>query len=475
MPVLTLARRSRVAVLTVALLTGACASVPNLGPKPVPQTADSYAASATLAGAPADWPGSDWFARYGDAQLAQLIQEARAGSPDLTAAAARMRTAQAFVQRAGAALKPQIDAVGRGQVALDSKHSEVPAALIPGGWNDSGMVGIGASLDLDLWGKNRAALRAAKADAAAARYELHEADLALTTGIASAYADLAALYARRDSLASALEICGKTAALVRQRVEVGLDNQAPLRQAEALVSQTKADIEATDEAIQLTKNALAALAGAGPDRALSIARPNLSALSTQALPANASIDLIGRRPDIAAAKARVEAAGERIRVAKADFYPNVNLSALIGFQSFGLDHLFASSSNFGAVGPAVSLPLFHGGALEGQYRATRGQYDEAVALYDSTVVKALRETADAVTSQRMLARRLSESQSALASYQDAHRLARQRYEHGLATYLDVLSAEQGVVNAQLNVAQLEARAFSLDVSLVRALGGGFSA
>jgi NodT family efflux transporter outer membrane factor (OMF) lipoprotein len=468
-------RAGRAALIAALLLTGACASVPRLGPKPEPRGPEAFASSQALAGSATSWPGDGWWRRYGDAQLVQLIDEARAGSPDLQAAAARMRTAEGYAQRAGAALKPRIDAGARAVLAKESQRTEFPAALVPDGWNDSGSIGIGFSLDLDLWGKNRAALRAANADADAAGFELHEAELALTTGIASTYADLASLYARRDSLDSALTIRSKTAELVGQRVAAGLDHQTALRNAEAHVAQTRAEIEAADEAIQLTKNALAALAGAGPDRALTMERPKLSALQTQALPADASINLIGRRPDIAAARARIEAGSQRIKEAKAGFYPDINISALVGLQAFGLGNLFSGHSTFGSAGPAISLPIFHGGDLQGQYRARRGQYDEAVALYDASVIKALHETADAVTSQRMLARRLGESRTALAAYQDAHRLARQRYEHGLATYLDVLSAEEGVVAAQLDVAQLEARAFTLDVSLIRALGGGFSA
>jgi NodT family efflux transporter outer membrane factor (OMF) lipoprotein len=351
----------------------------------------------------------------------------------------------------------------------------VPSAAIPNGWTDSGAAGIAFSLDLDLWGKNRAAARATDADADTARYEFDEARLVLTTSLASTYADLASLYARRDSLESALEIRSQTAKLVTNRVEIGLDTLAEQKQAEARMSQARADIEEVDEAIALTKNALAALVGSGPDRGLTVGRPAIIALKAQGVPGDASINLVGRRPDIASSRAHVEAAAQRIKEARAAFYPNVNLTALIGLQSFGLSNLFSGGSTFGSVSPAVSLPLFHGGALQGQYRGRRGQYDEAVALYDGQVIQALRETADAVTSQKMLARRLSESRSALAAFEQAHGLARQRYEHGLSTYLDVLSAEEGVVKARLAVSELETRAFTLDVQLVRALGGGFSA
>jgi NodT family efflux transporter outer membrane factor (OMF) lipoprotein len=468
-------RFGRPGVTLLLLASSACASVPNLGPKPQPRPASAFASTLSLAGSDASWPGWGWWKQYGDPQLSQLMVEALEGSPDLAAAAARLRAAEGFAQKAGAALKPTIDAFAEVELSRQSQSNGVPPALVPGGWNDRGSVGLSFSLDLDLWGKNRAALRAADADTDAARLEVEEARLAITTGIAATYAELAALHAQRDSLERALEIRIQTAKLVAQRVESGLDTQAELKQATARVPQARADIEATDEAIALTRNAIAALVGAGPDRALSIGRPAVGTLKTQALPANASIDLVGRRPDVQAARARVEAAAQRIKEAKAAFYPNINLTALIGFQAFGLGNLFSGGSQFGSVSPAVSLPLFHGGALQGQYRGRRGQYDEAVALYDRQVIEALRETADAVTSQKKLVSRLAESRRALADFEEANRLARQRYEHGLSTYLDVLSAEEGVLSARLAVADLETRAFTLDVQLIRALGGGFSA
>src|SRR5206468_7282526 len=192
----------------------------------------------------------------------------------------------------------------------------------------------------------------------------------------------------------------------------------------------------------LDKHAIAALIGQGPDRALTIGRPAPGQLQAQGIPAGASIELIGRRPDIAVARMRVEAAAERIKEARAAFYPNINIAALVGFQSLGLGSLFNSGSRFAGVSPAVTLPLFHGGALQGQYRGRRGEYDEAVAVYDGQVVQALRETADTLTSEQQLAERLGQSRSALAAYEDALRAARGRYQQGLTNYLTVLTAEE---------------------------------
>jgi NodT family efflux transporter outer membrane factor (OMF) lipoprotein len=454
------------------LLATACAAVPDLGARPVPAAASDYASTRSLSASQSDWPADGWWTKYNDPQLDRLIGEGIAGSPDLAAAAARFRTAQGLAQQAGAALLPSLDAAGSVDYQKQSRNNGLPA---PSGWNATGTAAVSLNFDLDLFGKNRAALRAARKDAEGARLEFEQSRLLLTTGIASAYADLAALYAQRDSLGQALDIRQQTYRFVKARYDAGLETIDSVRQAEARIPQTKSDLAATDEAIMLDKHALAALVGAGPDRALTIERPAVSALQAQGIPADASINLIGRRPDVAAARTRVEAAADRIKEARAAFYPNINIGALIGLQSLGLGSLFNSGSNFASVSPAVTLPLFHGGALQGQYRGRRGQYDEAVALYDGQVIQALRETADTLTSEKQLEERLGQSRSALAAYEDALRVARGRYEQGLTTYLTVLTAQESVVNARLVVAQLETRSFTLDVQLVRALGGGFQA
>lgn len=430
------------------------------------RSASEYAAAASLTPTGSAWPDKGWWLRYSDAQLNQLIEDGIAGSPDIEVAAARFRTAQGFAQQAGAALSPTIDAFATSEF---SKQGD--AKLL-----SKGNAGLSLSFDLDLWGRNRATLAAATSDAEAAGYELAQARLVLTTGIASTYADLAQLYRQRDMLESALQIRSRTAKLVNERVHIGLDTLAELKQAEGRISEARDDLAANEEAIGLTRNALAALIGKGPDRGLSIQRPAVTSFATQGIPANVTIDLIGRRPDIAAYRATVEAGASRIKEARAAFYPNISISALVGLATFGIgDNIFSSTSSFGSVSPAVTLPIFHGGALQGQYRGARGRYDEAVALYNRQVITALRETADAVTSRRALDARLIESRSALASFEEANSLARKRYESGLSTYLDVLSAEESVLAARLNVAELETRALVLDVALVRALGGGFAA
>jgi NodT family efflux transporter outer membrane factor (OMF) lipoprotein len=462
-----------IAASAVALLAG-CASVPKLGPKPALASADALSAGQTLASARGTWPAADWWNGFGDPQLSQLIGEALAGSPDVVAAAARVRSAEALAQQAGAALQPQaqLDAAVGG--IKQSYNLGIPRQFVPKGIIDTGRITGSFSFDLDLWGRNRAALAAATSDAQAAAVDAAQAKLMLSTGVAAAYAELAQLYAERDVAVEAARVRQTTADLTAKRVLNGLDTRGEQRQAESRVPAARAEIAALDEAIALTRNRLAALVGAGPDRGLAIERPRLTATGA-ALPDRVALNLVGRRPDIVAARLRTEAAGSRIKVARAAFYPDINLAAIIGLQSFGLDKLFDSGSLYGNAGPALSLPLFEGGRLEGNYRGARARYDEAVARYNGTLVTALREVADAVASLRWLDTRLAEQRQALAAAEEAAKIARIRYQGGLANQLTALQADDTVLANRRAVADLESRRFTLDIALIRALGGGFEA
>ncbi|HMN52616.1 MAG TPA: efflux transporter outer membrane subunit, partial [Sphingopyxis sp.] len=393
-------------------LLSACAAVPDVGPKPVPAAAESLESAASFADAAGAWPVEGWWQGFGDAQLDTLIAEGLKGSPDMATAAARVRAAEALAQQAGAALLPRVGVEGSAGGTQQSKNLGIPPAFVPDGIQDTGHVAATFSLDFDLWGKNRAALAAATSEAEAARVDEAQARLMLTTGIASAYADLAGYYHALDVAKEAVRVRGASAELSGRRAAAGIENQSAERQAESRAASARADVAALDEAIATTRHRLAALVGAGPDRGLSIAPPTLASPGI-GLPPQAGIDLVGRRPDIVAAKLRAEAAAKRIDVARADFYPNINLSALIGLQSLGLSNLFKSGSDYGNFGAAVSLPIFDGGRLQGRYRGARADFDSAVANYDRTLIAALRDVADIVTSRAATERQLAERQDAL--------------------------------------------------------------
>jgi len=466
-------RLNFVTIAVFGLLTG-CASLPEVGPKPVLVAAESLDSDIAFAGTQGQWPSEGWWQGFGDRQLDELIAEGLKGSPDVAMAAARVRAADGLAQQAGAALLPRVGAEGSAGGVQQSKNLGIPPQFVPDGIQDTGHVAATFSFDLDLWGRNRAALAAATSEAEAARVDEAQARLMLTTGIASAYADLANYYTALDVANEAVRVRAASAALSGERARAGIENQASQRQAESRAASARADVVALEEAIALTRNRLAALVGAGPDRGLSIDRPQLARPALD-LPSGAGIDLIGRRPDVVAARLRTEAAAKRIDVARADFYPNISLSALVGLQSLGLSNLFSAGSEYGNGGAAISLPIFDGGRLQGRYRGARAEFDTAVATYDRTLIGALREVADIVASRAAIERQLAGRREALAAATEAAKLAGLRYRAGLSNRIVQLTAEDDMVALSRAVADLEARELSLDIALIRVLGGGYRA
>jgi NodT family efflux transporter outer membrane factor (OMF) lipoprotein len=265
----------------------------------------------------------------------------------------------------------------------------------------------------------------------------------------------------------------QTAAVFVDRFTHGLETRGGVREAAARRAASEANLLALEEQMGLTRQSLAALLGAGPDRGLTIARPGVALDHGFGLPAALAAAGIGRRPDVVAARLQAEAAAGRVAERRAAFYPNVNLSALIGVQSLGLDVLADSGSVFGSVGPAVSLPIFTGGRLRGELKGAEARYAEAVARYDGSLTQALKDVADAVLSQRALAGQLQKAAEAVDAAAEAHRVASDRYRGGLASYLEVLSAEDALLENVRALTDLRSRAFALDVALMRALGGGY--
>jgi NodT family efflux transporter outer membrane factor (OMF) lipoprotein len=453
----------------------ACASFPSASPAPQPKPPTAYSAEHSLAAPTAEWPAADWWSAYGDDQLDRLITEALAGAPGLDQAQARLRRALAGTAAARAAGLPSLTASGGIAAAKQSYYQGIPPQFVPRGYQDTGSVSLNLNWELDFWGKNRAAVAAATSDAQAAAAEEAEARLMLSTSVAAAYADLARLYAERDVAARMIESQNQTSAQVTDRVNNGLAAEAEQREAEAEPLQSQADMTSIDEQISLVRDQIAALLGQGPDRGLAIERPAATVPKAFGLPANLPAELIGRRPDIVAARWRAEAAASRINQNRAAFYPNVNLVALIGASALPLHDLTRNGSEVGSIGPALTLPLFEGGLLRANLKASEAERDEAVATYDAAVVEALRQVADVAASVRSLSIELRQSSAALERSEDAYRMAGVRYRTGLSTYSTLLQVEQGVLLRRRAVVDLKARAFALDIALVRALGGGFAA
>jgi len=462
------------ACLAVSLLAlGGCAQIPSLGVAPKLKPVEQLESAKSFSTPMVAWPGDHWWEAYGDPQLNALVEEALHGSPNLELAQARLRMAQASVQGASAPLMPEVDANASVAESRQSYNYLMPRSALPQGWNDYGQATLNLNWELDFWGKNHSAFAAAISEQRAAEAEVAQTRLVLSTSVAAAYAELLHLFAVRDTAEVSLVLRAETVALFRQRYDNGMENLAGVRQMEARQAGAKAELLAVEERIALLKNGMAALLGEGPDRGLEITRPTVQMIGDAGLPANLSLELLGRRPDIVAARLRTEAAAKRIDQQKAGFYPSVNLMAFVGVQALDLNKMTKSGSGFGSVGPAVSLPIFNTRGLQAQLRGARAEYDASVAVYNATLSNALREVADAATSRKALDGELAASRAAVAAAVNAYQIVDQRYRGSLATYLDVLTAEDALVSAQRSLADVETRAVVLDVAMVRALGGGY--
>jgi NodT family efflux transporter outer membrane factor (OMF) lipoprotein len=468
-------RRTAFTLSALSLLVAACASTNGLSPQATLQSAGALAAQKSLARAsiaPGIWPRSDWWAALGDPQLNELIDEALAGSPTLKVAAARTRKAQAFADTSKAALYPRVDADYEATRERFPEHGLVPPP-VAGAWNTVHQLQATLNWELDFWGKNRAAYESALGEARATEIDAFAARIALSANVAQAYVQLERAYLQLDIAHTTLKEREQIFALTRDRNAAGIDSRLELKQAESALPATHEQIAQLEETVQLTRNQLAALLGQGPDRGLSIARPGAHVLDTVALPTNVPADLLGRRPDLIAQRLRVEAAQKEIAVAKAEFYPNVNLIAFVGLQSLGPAGFLSAASRTLGIGPAVSLPIFDAGRLRGNLAGKNADYDIAVEQYNQTLADALREVVDQLASFRSVAEQRQQQAQAVSTAQEAYDLALLRYREGIGNYLQVLSAEQPLLAQQSLDADLRARELSLSIALVRALGGGF--
>lgn len=263
--------------------------------------------------------------------------------------------------------------------------------------------------------------------------------------------------------------------LTRQRVQAGIDSVALLRQAESTQASAEQKKAQTAQRIESVRTQLAVLLGQGPDRGLTIERPRALNVAELALPENLPAELLGRRPDIVAARWRVEATRRNIDAAKAQFFPNINLTAVFGVMALKGADLFDSTSRFGLVTPAISLPIFDGGRLRSNLAGRDAEYDLAVAQYNKTLIAAFNEVAESLSQLRSLQTQLTAQERSLASAQQAWELSTQRYRNGVGGYLEVLVLQQALHQAEDRLAEIQNRRIDASINLVRALGGGYRA
>jgi NodT family efflux transporter outer membrane factor (OMF) lipoprotein len=411
-------------------------------------------AGATLGSAATaanQFPADEWWRLFEDPQLTRLIEEALQSSPTLPAARARVDQARA------AWMQLQDD---RGlQLALNASVTRTT---------------FDGSYDFDIWQRTTHQLINAELSMQAAQVDLAAARLALTTAVSQAYFEYEQQLAIRSVAQANLQQKGHLHELTQARYERGLDSAAAVKQTESQLATARYLDESTRLNVKLAQQAIAALIGKGPDATLNLSAPTLVDVQGGAIPSRLPLDLVARRPDVVAARLRIEASGSAIAAARAAAFPNINLRAFAGLQSVRIEDLLNSGSLIAGVGPALHLPIFNAGEVRGGVLASVAQFDAAVADYNEAVIRGVREVADELMRLDSLERQRREQQVARTTAEEAYRISELRYEHGIDTLLEVLTAQTSVLIQRFSGARLATENRAARVRLIRALGGGFN-
>ncbi len=459
----------------LAVLLASCASTHNLESDAKIIKADSLQATNSLKGfdlSQAAWPNQQWWHLLHNPQLNRLIKQALAHNPRLTIARAHIKQAAALAGIEHAKNLPTANINGT------LSGAQLPKSIVPSPLSDDfnwmKILRLNFVWDPDIWGGDRAAWQAAVGKVHAAKIAKQATQLLVRSHVILAYADLGYAFRQHDLAKEELQRSQQALDLTKQRVRAGIDNQMQLERANAEVARAQQNLAAANFRITQVRILLATLIGAGPDRGLDIKRPTATPFSHIDLPTNLSANLLGHRPDIVAARWRVEAASKQIEAAKTRFLPNISISAMAGLIAEGSSALFnTSSTRFYTVAPAISLPIFEGGKLRSNLKQKNAAYDLAVAHYNQTLIKAVNDVTRLARQVRSLKTQQHYQQQVLESLRSAWKLSRKRYKAGVGSFLEALDVRRNLLRAEQNHIALNARRVEMSIRLIAALGGGF--
>jgi NodT family efflux transporter outer membrane factor (OMF) lipoprotein len=416
----------------------------------------------------AAWPAADWWRGFGSPELDRLIAQAQRANPDLGAAAARVAQADAQVRISGAALLPTVDASGgpTTQRALFPISSQGPIHYT------TYTAGITASYEIDFWGKNAAALASAKATRLASEYDRQVVALSVVSSVATSYfqgLDLQdRLQVARDNLANAESVL----TLVTTRRRVGTATDLDVAQQETVVAGLRAAIPPLEQQFAQTLDALAILLGTPPE-AVKIGATKLATLEIPTVAPGLPSELLARRPDIREAEAQLIAANANIKVARAQFFPSISLSAFGGVESLALSSFTSPATLIYTIGASVMQPIFEGGRLEGQLDLSKGRYQELLQTYRKAVITAFSNVEDALAIARRTAEQQREQEDAVAKAQRAFEIAQAQFRAGSVDLLTVLNTQTALFTNRDTLLQVELAHLQGLVGLFNALGGGW--
>jgi outer membrane protein, multidrug efflux system len=414
------------------------------------------------------WPSPDWWRGFGSPELDGLVVDAQHANYDLGAAMARVREADALTRVAGAALLPSINAGATGssqRVLFPTGHGN--RITFP-----EYDLTLSASYEVDFWGKNQAALHAAQATALASRYDQQVVALTVVTGVATSYLQLLALQDRLDVARANLATAENVLGIIEGRRRLGTAMDLDVSQQRTIVAGLRAAIPPLEQQLSQTIDALAILLGKPPEQ-VAIAPASLASLTAPAVAPGLPSELLARRPDIAEAEAQLVAANANIKVARAQFFPSLALTAQGGFASLALSNFLSPAGVVYSAAGSLTQPIFEGGSLEGQLQFSKARYDELAQNYRKAVVSAFSNVEDALASVRRTAEQQAAEEVTVAEARRSYEIAQARYRVGLTDLLTVLNTENALFPAEDTLVQIRLAHMQALVSLFNALGGGW--
>lgn len=428
-----------------------------------------------------DWPKQKWWSAYGDPQLDSLIARALATSPTIVTARTRVAQAKSDIDlvRAGTNLQvTALAAVDRERVSangfLGAYSTNDPLIGATGPWYTSGIVGLGASLDIDIWGKQRAQVEAAIGVQNARRAELSAIELELSTDVAQLYYGIQTTYQLIDLLEQLHQVASFTVDAHAARVARGLEPMTQTELARAQLLATERQIVEARGRVKQLRESLRALLGAGPDDLAEI-EPMPLPVPQAGLPPTLSYELLARRPDLQAMRWYVQSSFDRIDAAKASFYPSFDIKAFFGVNALHLADLFTHASQQINIIPGLYLPIFDGGRLNANLGNARTGSNMLITQYNQAVLNAVRDVAATASRLQDLDDEAKLQAQKIDAVSFAQASAQAHFERGVASRLTAMDARQAVLLERISMLEVEGRRLSQDVAMSKALGGGYRA
>ena len=469
----------RAGTALVALLLAGCATGPDYHKPALAMPAAWTTEAPWREGRPDDAAAKGrWWLRYGDPVLDALQDRALENSPTLSLASARLTQAQSTLEAALASRYPQLGLNLRGtrqRISANRPLTNYNASNFATVQNDA-LASLSVNYETDLFGRVESSIAVAAAAAQQSGADLENVRLLLGADLATAYFNLRSVDTELDVVARSVALQRRALDLASSRHDLGAVSGLDVAQQQALLDTTLTQVDLLKRQRAQFEHALGTLTGAGaPVFALAPRAPDAALPQVPAVPVGVPSDLLERRPDVAAAERAVAAANAQIGIANAAFYPSITLGATLGTQSRALGTLFDAPSLLWSLGASLAQPLFDAGRIRANLAGAEAGYDATIANYRRVVLTAMQEVEDGITGMASLERAHAQAMRASDSAAKVLDLATARYEGGVASYLDLISAQQSLLNAQRQQAQLLGQRLLVSVFLVKALGGDLRA